>query len=253
MGEAEARLFASEGARVVVADVLDAEGRAVADSLGDQGLFHHLDVTDEAAWNAVLEATLARFGVPSVLLNNAGILRVTPILTADMAEVRRILEVNLIGAFTGLKVVGGAMVGARRGSVINVSSTAGLIGQSTIGAYVASKWGVRGLTKTAAVELGPSGVRVNSLHPGGTTTTMLGVADYPALSEPPPPGTVEDNASVAAVDVMVSRVPLRRAGRPIEVARMALFLASDEASYCTGMEFVVDGGSVAGQDIEGRL
>jgi len=112
---------------------------------------------------------------------------------------------------------------------------------------------VRGLTKTAAVELGPSGVRVNSLHPGGTTTAMLGVGAFDALSEPPPRGTVDADPSVAAVDVMVSRVPLRRAARPIEVARMALFLASDEASYCTGMEFVVDGGSVAGLDIDGRL
>ena len=110
-----------------------------------------------------------------------------------------------------------------------------------------------GPSSTAAVELGPSGVRVNSLHPGGTTTAMLGVGAFDALSEPPPRGTVDADPSVAAVDVMVSRVPLRRAARPIEVARMALFLASDEASYCTGMEFVVDGGSVAGLDIEGRL
>ena len=253
MGEAEARLFAAEGARVVVADVLEAAGRAVAESLGEEALFHHLDVTVEAAWQAVLDATVGRFGVPDVLINNAGILRVTPILTADMAEVRRVLDVNLVGAFTGLKVVGGAMVAEGRGSIVNVSSTAGLVGQSTIGAYVASKWGVRGLTKSAAVELGPSGVRVNSVHPGGTTTSMLGVGTFDALTEPPPRGYVDPDPAVAAVDVMVSRVPLRRAGRPIEVARMALFLASDEASYCTGMEFVVDGGSVAGIDIEGRL
>ena len=253
MGEAEARLFAAEGARVVLADVLDSQGSAVAASIGDRARFCHLDVTDEAGWRATLEETTAGFGVPDVLVNNAAILRVTPIITGDMAEVRQVIDVNLIGAFLGLRVVGGAMVGAGRGSIVNVSSTSGLVGQTTIGAYVASKWGVRGLTKVAALEFGPSGVRVNSLHPGGITTSMLGVTSFPAMAEPPERGTVDPDPAIAAVDAMVSRVPLRRAGRPIEVARMALFLASDEASYCTGMEFVVDGGSVAGMEIDGRL
>ncbi len=253
MGEAEARLFAAEGASVVVADVLEPEGRAVAADIGGRAAFEPLDVTDEAAWRRVLDAATQRFGPPDILVNNAGVLRVTPIITADMAEVRRVLDVNLLGTFLGLRVVGGAMVAAGRGSIINISSTAGLTGQSTIGAYVASKWGVRGLTKVAALEFGPSGVRVNSLHPGGMTTSMLGVTGFPALEEPPARGTTSDDPAVAAVDAMVSRVPLRRAGRPVEVARMALFLASDEASYCTGMEFVVDGGSLAGMEIEGRL
>jgi 3alpha(or 20beta)-hydroxysteroid dehydrogenase len=253
MGEAEARLFAAEGAQVVLADVLDQEGTAVAASIGDAAAFVHLDVTEEAGWRAVLDVATARFGVPDVLVNNAGILRVTPILTADLDDVRRIIDVNLMGAFLGLRVIGGAMVDAGRGSIVNVSSTAGLVGQSTIAAYVASKWGVRGLTKAAALELGHLGVRVNSLHPGGITTSMLGVTDFPAMEEPPARGVVSSDPAVAAVDTMVARVPLRRAGRPIEVARMALFLASDDASYCTGMEFVVDGGSVAGMEIEGRL
>ena len=253
MGEAEARLFAAEGASVVLADVLHAEGRAVASDIGTRAVFEPLDVTDEEGWRGVLAAAQAAFGTPDVLVNNAGILRVTPILTADMADVRRILDVNLLGTFLGLRVIGGAMVAAQRGSIVNISSTAGLTGQSTIGAYVASKWGVRGLTKAAALEFGPSGVRVNSVHPGGMTTEMLGVRGFPALAEPPRRGEASDDPAVAAVDAMVSRVPLRRAGRPIEVARMALFLASDEASYCTGMEFVVDGGSLAGMEIEGRL
>ena len=253
MGEAEARLFASEGARVVLADVLDDEGTRVAASIGDTAAYAHLDVTDEDGWRTVLDTATRRFGVPDVLVNNAGILRVTPILTADLDEVRRVIDVNLMGAFLGVRVVGGAMVGAGRGSVVNISSTAGLVGQSTIAAYVASKWGVRGFTKAAALELGPLGVRVNSIHPGGITTSMLGVREFPALEEPPPRGTTSADRAVAAVDAMVSRVPLRRAGRPVEVARMALFLASDEASYCTGMEFVVDGGSVAGMEIDGRL
>jgi len=253
MGEAEARLFAAEGARVVVADILDDEGGAVAAAIGDAAVFAHLDVTDEDGWRDVVATATSRFGVPDVLVNNAGILRVTPILTADLDDVRRVIEVNLMGAFLGVRAVGAAMVGAGRGSIVNVSSTAGLVGQSTIAAYVASKWGVRGFTKAAALELGHLGVRVNSIHPGGTTTAMLGVHDFPAMQEPPAPGTTSSDPAVAAVDAMVARVPLRRAGRPIEVARMALFLASDEASYCTGMEFVVDGGSVAGLEIEGRL
>jgi 3alpha(or 20beta)-hydroxysteroid dehydrogenase len=178
---------------------------------------------------------------------------VTPVLTADVDVFRSVLEVNLVGSFLGMQVVAGAMAGAGRGSIINVSSTGGLIGQSTIGGYVASKWGIRGLTKTAAIELGPLGVRVNSLHPGGIATPMLGVTDLDVLAEPPPAGTTDPNPAVAAVDALVSRVPLRRAGRPVEVARVALFLASDESSYCTGMEFVVDGGSVAGLDLSGRL
>jgi len=253
MGEAEARLFAAEGARVVLADVLDDEGRAVAEEIGERGRYVHLDVTDEAGWQAVLAATVVAFGPPDILVNNAGILRVTPLLTTEVADFRHVLDVNLVGGYLGMKVVGSSMAEQGRGSIVNVSSTSGLVGNSTIGAYVASKWGVRGLTKAAAIELGPLGIRVNSLHPGGIATSMLGVTGFPALEEPPAPGSVADDPAVAAVDAMVSRVPLGRAGRPIEVARMALFLASDESSYCTGMEFVVDGGSLAGTDISGRL
>ena len=253
MGEAEARLFAAEGASVVVADVLDAEAGAVAKSLGDAGCAVHLDVTNEVAWRDALAETQARFGAPDILVNNAGTLAVTPVLTADLDEFRRVLEVNLVGSFIGMQIVGGAMAAAGRGSIINVSSTGGLVGQSTIGAYVASKWGLRGLTKSAAIELGPLGVRVNSLHPGGIATPMLGVVDFDVMSEPPAPGAPDPDPATTHVDELVSRVPLRRAGRPIEVARLALFLASDEASYCTGMEFVVDGGSVAGLDLSGRL
>ncbi len=250
MGEAEARLFAAEGAHVVVADVRDEDATAVADSIGEAARAVHLDVRDESSWRDALGATVAAFGPPDVLVNNAGILVATPILTADLASFRAILEVNLVGSFIGMHVVGAAMAETGRGSIVNVSSTGGLVGQSTIGGYVASKWGVRGLTKTAAIELGPLGVRVNSIHPGGIATPMLGVDGRDVMREPPSPGTTDPDPATAGVDELVSRVPLRRAGRPIEVARMALFLASDEASYCTGMEFVVDGGSVAGLDLD---
>jgi len=248
MGETEARLFVAEGARVVVADVLEAEGRAVAESLGDAAIFVSLDVTDEAAWQQALARTVEAFGPPDVLVNDAGVLRAAPLLATDLATFHEVLDINLVGPFLGMKTVGAAMVGAGRGSIVNVSSTGGLVGMSMIGPYVASKWGLRGLTKTAAIELGPHGVRVNSLHPGGVLTPMTG-ANIPPMTEPPPPGQADADPARATADEASAGQPIPRIGRPIEIARLALFLASDEASYCTGMEFVADGGAVAGQDL----
>ena len=141
------------------------------------------------------------------------------------------------------------MADAGRGSIVNVSSTGGLVGMSMISSYVASKWGLRGFSRSAAIEFGPSGVRVNSLHPGGVTTPMVGVSDVSTMVEPPGPGEAETNPTLAASDAQGATQPIRRMGRPIEIARLALFLASDESSYCTGAEFVADGGSVAGQDL----
>ncbi|MBK9180331.1 MAG: glucose 1-dehydrogenase [Acidimicrobiales bacterium] len=248
MGEADARLFVAEGARVVLADVLDAEGEAVAADLGDAARYVHLDVTDEAGWHAVLDAADNAFGRPDVLVNNAGIVRMGPLVDLDLETLREVLEVNLVGPFLGMKVVGGAMAAAGRGSIVNLSSTAGMVGMSMLSAYVASKWGLRGLTKTAAIELGPRGVRVNSIHPGAVATIMAG-AVAPPLAEPPAPGTVDPDPALAAGDAVAAGQPIARAGRPIEVARLALFLASDESSYCTGQEFVVDGGSITGKDL----
>lgn len=250
MGEATARLFAAEGAYVVLVDVLDAEGAMVAADIGLQARYQHLDVTDEAAWEDVLGFTVGEFGIPDVLVNNAGILRFAPILTTGVEDFRSILDINLIGPFLGMKVVGAAMTKAGRGSIVNISSTGGLVGMSTIGPYVSSKWGLRGLTKSAAIEFGPLGVRVNSVHPGGVATPMVGVS-MGALTEPPAPGETETDPAVAAADNMGAGQPIPRLGRPIEVARTVLFLASDESSYSTGAEFVVDGGSVAGPDLAG--
>jgi 3alpha(or 20beta)-hydroxysteroid dehydrogenase len=151
-----------------------------------------------------------------------------------------------------MQVLGARMIDAGRGSIVNVSSTGGMVGMSMIGAYVASKWGLRGVTKSAAIEFGPSGVRVNSLHPGGVATPMTG-AHEPVMVEPPPPGIVDRDPELAAADERSAGQPLPRIGRPIEIARLALFLASDESSYCTGMEFVADGGAVAGQDLAGAF
>ena len=248
MGEAMVRLFAGEGARVVVADVLDAEGGRVAADLGDRATYVHLDVTDEASWHRALEHCEERFGGPDVLVNNAGILRVARIVDTDRRTLDEVLATNLVGPILGMKVVGARMIEAGRGSIINVSSTGGMVGMSMIGAYVASKWGLRGVTKSAAIEFGPSGVRVNSLHPGGVATPMTG-AHEPVMVEPPPPGAVELDPELVAADARSAGQPLPRIGRPIEIARLALFLASDESSYCTGMEFVADGGAIAGQDL----
>jgi 3alpha(or 20beta)-hydroxysteroid dehydrogenase len=187
-------------------------------------------------------------------VNNAGILRFGPLLEMEREDLDATLAVNLVGPMLGMKVVGGAMAAEGRGSIINVSSAGGMIGMSMISTYVASKWGLRGATKSAAIELGPRGVRVNSLHPGGVITPMAGVTADVALREPPPPGGTDPDESLAQMDAnMRGQQPIGRMGRPLEIARLALFLASDESSYCTGMEFVADGGSTAGQDLGGAL
>jgi 3alpha(or 20beta)-hydroxysteroid dehydrogenase len=252
MGEAEARLFVAEGARVVLADVLESEAKGVAAELGDRAHAVRLDVADERSWIAALAEAVERFGTPDVLVNNAGILRVAPLLETSAALLHEVLEVNLVGPMLGMKVVGRAMAEAGRGSIINVSSTGGMVGMSMIDAYVASKWGLRGATKSAAIELGPSGVRVNSLHPGGVATPMTGVVGD-VLAEPPPPGATETDPDLAAADARSLAQPISRTGRPIEIARLALFLASDESSYCTGSEFVADGGMTAGVDLKGAV
>lgn len=251
MGEAMARLFAAEGASVVVADVLDDGTDAVAASIRTNVIGAHLDVADEASWRAVLAQTVDAFGTPDVLVNNAGILRMGPLVDTTLESFRSVIDVDLVGPFLGTKVVGGAMAEAGRGSIVNVSSAAGIIGFSQLSAYSAAKWGLRGLTRTAALEFGPRGVRVNSIHPGGVATPMIGVMDEPALGEPPAPGVIDPDPALATADEMAADQPIPRLGRPIEIARLALFLASDESSYCTGAEFLADGGQTTGHRLDG--
>jgi 3alpha(or 20beta)-hydroxysteroid dehydrogenase len=231
-GEAEARLFADEGAQVLLADVLDDEGTAVASSIGDAATYVHLDVTSAADWDAALATCVERFGPPTILVNNAGILTVGTMLETDEATFRRTLDVNLVGAFLGMKAVAPVMADAGGGSIVNISSVAGLTGRSGFAAYASSKWGLRGLSKTAAVELGHSGIRVNSIHPGAIETIMV------------TGGTA--NVTVEERNEMLGGQPIPRIGQPEEVARLALFLASEESSYSTGGEFVIDGGRLAG-------
>jgi 3alpha(or 20beta)-hydroxysteroid dehydrogenase len=230
-GEAEARWFVREGAAgVVLADVLEDEGRAVAADLGDRARFVSLDVTDEEQWAGVVEACLESFGAPSVLVNNAGILRFHQLLNTPVDEFRLVVDVNLTGTFLGMKAVAPAMIEGGGGSIVNISSTGGLTGLPAVGSYVASKWGVRGLTKTAAMELGRHDIRVNSVHPGSVETPMV----------------MFDGLTPGDFAPYYERIPIRRLGTVDDIAAMVTFLASDESSYCTGAEFVVDGGQVSG-------
>ena len=235
-GEAEARLFVAEGAAVVIGDVLDDRAAAVAAELGDRARSVHLDVRDPADWAAAVATAELAFGPVDVLVNNAGILRYHRLVDVPLDEYREVVEVNQIGTLLGMQAVVPSMERAGGGSIVNVSSTAGLQGSSTTTAYTATKFAVRGMTKVAAVELGPLGIRVNSIHPGGIDTEMVRPGDGP----PGGPGSEELNQRFAGI-------PLGRVGQAEEVARMALFLASDESSYSTGSEFVCDGGSTAGQ------
>src|SRR5215211_6664205 len=224
MGEAHARCFAAEGARVVVADLLDDEAKAVAAACGADAVYEPLDVTDAGAWRRVVDATMARWGRIDVLVNNAGIFRILGIADTTEEVWNRIMAVNTTGVFLGIQAVAPIMVEQGSGSIVNISSIAGLRGSARTIAYSTSKWAVRGMTKCAAQELAPSGVRVNSVHPGIIDTPMAGEFDVHGIR--------------ADID---ARIPIGREARPDEVSPTVLFLASDESSYCTGGEYLVDG------------
>jgi 3alpha(or 20beta)-hydroxysteroid dehydrogenase len=229
-GEAEARRFVAEGARVVVGDVLVDEGEAVAADLGAAARFVRLDVTDEGAWSAAVDATVASFGGLHVLVNNAGILRFGAITATSVEELRQVLDVNVVGVFLGMKMAAPVIERSGGGSIVNISSIGGMWGIPFAGAYTASKYAVRGLTKTAALELGAKGIRVNSVHPGGIDTAMT---RFPGMSD----------ADMAG---FYAKLPIARVGTVDDVASVVLFLASDESAYCTGAEFLVEGGALAG-------
>jgi 3alpha(or 20beta)-hydroxysteroid dehydrogenase len=234
-GEAEARLFVEEGARVILGDMLDDRGEVVAKELGDAARYVHLDVRDEASWQAAVALAEADFGPVSVLVNNAGIFRVSALVDTPVEQFREVFEVNQLGPFLGMKAVVPSMVKAGGGSIVNISSTNGLGGLPGTISYTSTKFAVRGMTKTAAMELGPLGIRVNSIHPGGVDTPMIAPENLGMLAATPD-----------ALGDRFGDLPLRRVGQPIEIARLALFLASDESSYSTGSEFVADGGMLAG-------
>jgi len=230
-GEAVARRFVEEGARVVVADVLDDPGKQAASQLGDAAYFRHLDVSEEDEWASTVAEALAHFGRIDVLVNNAGILKFAAIADQTLADFQRIIAVNQLGAFLGMRAVTTAMTEQGSGSIINVSSIEGLAGAPYLIAYNATKFAVRGMSKTAALELGPAGIRVNSVHPGLIDTGMVREAA---------------GGDDVDLDEVCERVALRRAGRTGDITGIMTFLASDESAYCTGSEFVVDGGATAG-------
>jgi 3alpha(or 20beta)-hydroxysteroid dehydrogenase len=223
LGAAHATAMVREGAKVVIADVLDDAGEKLAAELGSAAIFRHLDVTSEDDWHAVVEATAEAFGPVNVLVNNAGIANAGGIDRYTLEQWNSVIAVNLTGTFLGAKAVAGTMKSEKRGSIINISSIEGLRGGAALHGYVASKFGVRGLTKSLAVELAKYGIRVNSVHPGYVITPMT-----------------------ESLDPSHMIIPLGRGAQPEEVSAMVVYLASDESGYSTGAEFVVDGGMTAG-------
>lgn len=230
MGAATARLFAAEGAKVALGDVNAEKGEAVAKEIGENAFFHKLDVSSDGDWAAMVKATTDKWDTVDILVNNAGLVHFTPIEQFDPDDAHRVLGVNTIGPILGAKNVTPVMKAAGKGSIVNISSVDGMRGCNGLTVYTASKWAVRGLTKSLAYELGTSGIRVNSIHPGGVDTPMGNARGLPP-----------EQLSAA-----FCRVPLQRIGNPEEVAQASLFIASDEASYITGAELAVDGGWGAG-------
>ena len=228
MGASHARLLAAEGARVVLGDVLDDEGRAVAEELGDVARYVHLDVGSPEDWAAAVALTTREFGTLNVLVNNAGIVYRRTLRNLERERWQRVLDVNLPGTMLGIQAVIEPMTTAGGGSIINMSSIQAMRGTPGNHGYVASKWAIRGLTKSAALELAPNNIRVNSLHPGMIRTPMT--AHMP--------------------DDLVA-APLGRIGEPAEVSTFVVFLASDESSFATGAEFVMDGGLIC--DVPKRI
>ena len=230
MGASHARGFVAEGANVVIADVLEQEGRALADELGAHAIFSRLDVTSDTAWAATVAAAENAFGPVSVLVNNAGIVRFGPITETEPAAWRQVIDINLTGTYLGIRAIVPSMRKAGGGAIVNISSAGGMMAYPNTAAYVASKWGVRGLTKTAALELGRDNIRVNSIHPGPVRTPMTAGPD-----------------AAAAVAAEARGLAIPRVAEPDEITRLVLFVASEEVSFSTGSEFIVDGGVLLGR------
>lgn len=235
-GRAVAGRLTEEGVSVLLADVLDEETEKLATKLGEPAAAVHLDVTDSTNWANAVDSAITRYGRLDILVNNAGIVRKTPLDGKAADDYLDVIMVNQVGVFLGMQAVVPAMTESGGGSIINTSSMDGFVAVAELSGYVSSKFAIRGLTKVAALELAPRGIRVNSLHPGYVDTPMLSGA---GLNE-------------TALRRCADQIPLGRVGSPDDIAGVVAFLASDESSYCTGSEVLVDGGVLAGRPLGGE-
>jgi 3alpha(or 20beta)-hydroxysteroid dehydrogenase len=220
MGASHAQALVAEGARVLLSDVLDEDGHAVAEKLGESAHFVHLDVADPDQWDQAVDAAVNRFGRLDALVNNAGIVKLGSLRGSSLSDWQRVLDVNLTGAYLGMRAAIEPMITGGGGSIVNISSVEGLAGSAHLHSYVAAKFGLRGITKSAAVELAQHNIRVNSIHPGLVHTPL----------------------SQGVTEEFMQPIPMRRGASPAEISTFVLFLVSDESAYATGAEFVVDGG-----------
>ncbi|APY87740.1 SDR family NAD(P)-dependent oxidoreductase [Streptomyces alfalfae] len=246
-GEQEARLFAAEGARVVVADVLDDQGEALVEEIQEErgkeaAAYVHLDVGRESDWQTAVTTTKETYGKIDGLVNNAGILRFNELLSTPLAEFKEIIQVNQIGCFLGIRTVAPEMAAAGGGTIVNTASYTALTGMAYVGAYAATKHAILGLTRVAALELAGRNIRVNAVCPGAVDTPMTNPAQLDPTADP-------EEAGAAVAALYKKLVPLGRVGAPEEVAALALFLTGDDSAYITGQPFVVDGGWLAGVSV----
>jgi 3alpha(or 20beta)-hydroxysteroid dehydrogenase len=230
IGTAAAGRLAEEGALLLLTDADGPGAQRLAQKLGDRASWHAHDVRSEVDWQAVVSAALQRHGRIDILLNNAGVFLAAPLVETSLEDFQRVIDVNVAGVFLGMRTVAAAMTEQRAGSIINVSSVAGLMGSPYLCAYAASKWAVRGMTKVVAKELAQFGVRVNSLHPGQIDTDM---------------NARQRERTPELIEKLIRGIPLKRIGTPQEIAHAVVYLASDESVYATGSELVVDGGAAA--------
>ena len=229
IGAATARAFINEGAKLAIADILENEGEELASELGENARFYRLDVSNAAQWEATVSEVEKTFGAISILVNNAGISINKPLLEMSEKEYRKVIDINQVGTFLGMKMVIPSMLKLKQGAIINVSSLAGFRGTDRGSvAYSASKFALRGMTKSVALEMASKGIRVNSVHPGLIKTPL----------------TIKDGRE-ELINHLAMGIPMQRVGEASEVASLILFLASNEAAYITGTEYVVDGGQLA--------
>lgn len=228
MGASHARGFVAEGARVILTDILEEAGQALASELGDSAIFLKHDVSDVEAWKRIVDAGEERFGPINVLVNNAAVSLEAPVAEMSLETYRRSVDINQAAVFVGMQAVYPSMLRAGSGSIINISSLAGMVGGPNAIAYSATKFAVRGMTKVAAIEWGKDRIRVNSVHPGAIRTPML-----------------MDHPNYDIVKKYGETCPLGRMAEPEEITPLIIYLASDESSFCTGAEFIIDGGATA--------